>query len=95
MAKNKIVEIIQNLEPRTEPAEMPAVAEETKSHAEDPLMNLSEVARFCNKDPSTISRWVRDGLLRCVWSPSGLPAVRRSEVVKFYGGSALADKPTG
>lgn len=59
------------------------------THEEDPLMNLSEVARALGKTPPTIFRWVTDGLLVAVRQPSGLWAVRRSEVNRFLGGSAL------
>jgi hypothetical protein len=64
-----------------------ATAERTEN--DDPLLTLSEVGRAMNKSPQTIKRWVMDGLLRAVRLPSGLPAVRRSEVNKFLGGSAL------
>ena len=59
------------------------------SHEEDPLLNLSQVARLIGKHPSTVQRWARDGLLKVQRMPSNLPGVRRSEVNKFLGGSAL------
>jgi excisionase family DNA binding protein len=55
----------------------------------DRFLNLSEVARACSKSHTTIRRWIQDGLLTAVRMPSGLYAVRRSEVNKFLGASAL------
>jgi predicted site-specific integrase-resolvase len=59
------------------------------THAEDPLLNLSEVARQVGKSPQTIGRWVQDGLLKAIRLPSGLMAVRKSEINAFLGDSAL------
>lgn len=59
------------------------------THVEDPVLNLSEVARQLGKHPSTIKQWIVDGLLMPVKMPSGLFGVRKSEVNKFLGGSAL------
>ena len=59
------------------------------THEEDPILTLTEVARQLNKHPTTIKQWVIDGLLQAVQMPSGLYAVRKSEVNKFLGGSAL------
>lgn len=59
------------------------------THEEDPLLNVSEVGRQLGKAPATILNWIRDGLLNAVRGPSGLWSVRKSEVNKFLGGSAL------
>lgn len=62
---------------------------EPKTHQEDPILTLSEVGRQLGKSDMTIRRWVHDGLLQSIRMPSGLPGVRKSEVNKFLGGSAL------
>ena len=59
----------------------------TKSN--DELLTLSDVARHLGRTHTTIRRWIDDGLLQCVKLPSGLRAVRKSEVNKFLEGSAL------
>ena len=59
------------------------------THDADPFLSMSEVARQLGKHPSTIGRWVQDGLLKAVRQPSGIPAIRRSEVNAFLGSSAL------
>jgi excisionase family DNA binding protein len=63
--------------------------QEPPTHEVDPLLNLSEVARQIGKSPQTIARWVQDGLLSAVRLPSGLMAVRKSQVNQFLGSSAL------
>lgn len=62
------------------------------THAEDPILNLSEAGRVCGKSPMTMKRWCMDGLLNYVPLPSGLWGIRRSELNKFLGGSALSNK---
>lgn len=59
------------------------------THEDDPFLTLSAVARELGKSPTTISRWVQDGLLEAVRQPSGLFAIRKSVVNRFLGGSAL------
>lgn len=59
------------------------------THVEDPLLGFSEVARHLGKSHTTIARWVQDGLLTAVRQPGGRWAVRKSEINKFLGGSAL------
>jgi hypothetical protein len=59
------------------------------THEQDPILNLTEVARQLGKHPSTIKDWCVQGLLIPVKMPSGLYGVRKSEVNKFLGGSAL------
>ena len=61
------------------------------SNDEDPYMSLSEVARHVGKHPTTIMRWVADGLLEVV-RVGPLPKIRRSTLAKFLGGSALTPK---
>lgn len=58
---------------------------------DDPLLTVSEVAEAVRKHPDTIRRWVTDGLLRAIRLPSGLFGIRKSELDKFIGASALAE----
>ena len=75
------------------PVQAPAAdtAKESNGHAVPEVMTLAQVARYLNKHPATVGRWVKDGLLRAVRMPSGLPAICRAELLKFIGASALAD----
>jgi excisionase family DNA binding protein len=59
------------------------------THQDDPLLTPSEVGRQLGKSPNTIVNWIRDGLLNAVRMPSGLWAVRKSEVNKLLTASAL------
>jgi len=59
------------------------------THAEDPILSLAEVGRQIGKSHQTIGRWVKDGLLAAIRTPNGLVGVRKSEVNKFLGSSAL------
>jgi excisionase family DNA binding protein len=67
----------------------PARAVDPPTHAEDPILSASEVARQLGKVPQTILNWIKDGLLTAVRQPGGRLCVRKSEVNKFLGGSAL------
>ena len=62
------------------------------THEEDPILSGTKIARMCGKTPQTVGNWIRDGLLKSIRLPSGLPGVRQSEVVKFLGASALKFK---
>lgn len=66
-----------------------ALVTDPPTHKEDPMLTLSEVARQLGKHPSTIGRWVADGLLKAVPLPGGRLAIRKSQVNQFLGGSAL------
>jgi excisionase family DNA binding protein len=59
------------------------------THEDDPILTISEVGRQLGKSPQTIARWCRDGLLAAVRLPSSLFGIRKSEVNKFLGGSAI------
>ena len=59
------------------------------THEDDPILTISEVGRQLGKSAQTIARWCKDGLLSAIRQPSGLFGVRKSEVNKFLGGSAL------
>ena len=69
-----------------------ATSPEKEFSEDDAPMNLSEIARACGKSPQTIKRWIMDGLLRGVRMPTGLYGVRKSELRKFLGASALQTK---
>lgn len=60
------------------------------SHNDDPLLSFSECGLLIGRTHTTIRRWVNDGLLKPVRDPSGLSRIRKSELEKFYGGTALA-----
>lgn len=62
------------------------------THQEDPILKLAEVARQLGRSPQTIARWCQDGLLKALPHPDGfgILGVRKSEVNKFLGASALA-----
>ena len=60
-------------------------------HSEDPLLSFSECGLLVGRTHTTIRRWVEDGLLRTIREPGGLRRIRKSELVRFYGATALAD----
>jgi predicted site-specific integrase-resolvase len=62
------------------------------THEEDPILSYCEVARRVGKHPTTVGRWVRDGLLTIIRMPSGMPGIRESQVHAFLGGSALGEE---
>lgn len=66
------------------------VAEEVSNG--ERYLTVRQVAEIVCKHPSTVSRWVTDGLLQCIRLPSGIPAIAESEVRKLIGNSALAHK---
>lgn len=61
------------------------------THEEDPILTLSEVGRQLGKHHTTIARWCHDGLLKALRIPGtvNIWGVRKSEVNKFLGASAL------
>ena len=59
------------------------------THEDDPLLTCSVVGKMCGKHRSTIGLWVKQGLLPAIKLPSGVPAIRLSDVDKFLGSSAL------
>lgn len=67
----------------------PPVVENSPDSSADPLLGYSDVARMFNKHFSTIKRWHQDGLLAFRRMPGGRYAIRRSEVLRFIGGTAL------
>ena len=61
------------------------------SHEDDPMLSYSEAGKLVGRTHTTIKNWVREGLLRSFRDPSGLHRVRKSELTRFYGGTALAE----
>ena len=59
---------------------------------DDPLLSMSEAGHIIGKSPQTISRWMDEGLLAFYRDPTGLRRVRKSELVRFYGATALVRK---
>ena len=58
---------------------------------DDPLMSCREAGMLVNRSHTTIIRWINEGLLRCERDPSGSRRIRRSELVRFYGATAMSD----
>ena len=58
-----------------------------KSATQDrgPIITLAEAGRQIGRNKSTISRWVRDGLLPSIRHPSGLPGVYQADFDRLYG----------
>ena len=61
------------------------------SHAEDPFLPLSAAARQIGKHPSTLKRWVLEGLIVAVQLPSGRFQIRQSQVDRYLGGSTIQE----
>lgn len=61
------------------------------SHHEDPMLAFSEAGLLVGRTRETIRRWVNDGLLKAIRDPSGLRRIRKSELIRFYGATALAE----
>lgn len=55
----------------------------------DEIITMAEAARALNKSPQTVARWIQDGLLNAVRMPTGIFHLRKSELNKFLGGTAL------
>lgn len=51
---------------------------------DNPLLNLTEVGKMCNKTRQTIASWVRDGLIPAVRGPAGTTLIKRSDVYKSF-----------
>lgn len=50
----------------------------------EPVLKPCQVAKLLGVSESTVSRWVRQGLLVAIWLPSGRPVIRESDV-RFPG----------
>ncbi len=57
----------------------------------DQLMSFREAGLLVNRSHTTIIRWVNEGFLRFERDPSGSRRIRRSELVRFYGATAMSD----
>lgn len=78
----------------TPPAAAAPPAVTPPTHEDDPILNMSEVARQLGKHPSTIKVWIQTGLLDAIRMPSNLYGVRKSQVNRVLAGSALARQVT-
>lgn len=70
----------------------PAQQEQALTHQEDELLTPSEVGRRLGKTHTTIMRWIEDGLLEAIELPSGLRAVRASQVNAILNGSQITGR---
>ena len=52
------------------------------NNGRDRLLTLKQVAARFQCSPSTVSYWVRRGMIRFVRMPSGIPKIRESVVEK-------------
>lgn len=59
---------------------MKRTVEASRRRQPDPLLKQAEVARLLGVAESTVSRWVRQGLLVVVYLPNGQPRIPQSEV---------------
>ena len=50
------------------------------SAQDDPILTLTEAATRLGKHRSTISRWIKEGVVIGGKDPSGLPGIRESQV---------------
>lgn len=62
------------------------------SHSEDPMLTYTEAGELIGKSRTTLRRWVEEGLLRSFRDPNGLSRIRKSELTRFYSGTAMAIK---
>ena len=69
------------------------MAERVKSHEEDPLMSLTQVAEFVGKTRTTINRWVQDGLFGEPVVMNGIPYIRESVLMAFLGALLESKQP--
>lgn len=51
------------------------------------LLTRAEVARLLHVDPTTVTRWARDGKLPAIRLPSGHRRYRQVDVLALYTGS--------
>lgn len=56
---------------------------DVQGHAADPILNLAAVADALGRSPSTIGRWVTEGVLPSIAMPSGMRKVRKSTLVAW------------
>lgn len=58
---------------------MKRTVEASRRRQPDPLLSQADVARLLGVGESTVSRWVRDGLIVVVYLPSGRARIRESD----------------
>ena len=81
----------QSAKPKQDETDKPETTtpqERPPSHQEDPLLTLSEVARYIGKSRPTIVRWCRDGLLKTE-RIGHKEHIRQSVLDTFLGGTAF------
>jgi excisionase family DNA binding protein len=61
------------------------------TNADDPILNLSTVADALGKSPTTIGRWIEEGVIPHIRMPNGLAKVRRSQLVDWLGTTAIGE----
>ena len=61
-------------------------------HCDDPFLSMDECGLLVGRTRQTIRKWCDEGLIRAIRDPGGYRRVRKSELVRFYGATALADE---
>jgi excisionase family DNA binding protein len=61
--------------------------------ADDHLLTVDEVAERLRKDPSTVRRWIRDGLLEAESHAGGPYRVTEDALVRFREASRVRTTP--
>lgn len=56
---------------------------------EKTVLTYSDVAKMFGKSPQTIRRWCLEGLIPSFRLPSGIRAMQRADVVKFFSGTTI------
>ncbi|TDC54321.1 BldC family transcriptional regulator [Actinomadura sp. KC345] len=51
------------------------------------LLTPGEVATLFRVDPKTVTRWAKDGRLRCLWTLGGHRRYREREVLALINGT--------
>ena len=95
MAKHDATTIVKEPESKPQSVETsaPPVEETFVPHHEDPFLSFAECGLLVGRTRQTIRNWVNDGILRAQKDPgSSCRRVRRSDLVRFYGATALAEK---
>jgi hypothetical protein len=81
------------------PRDFEAFAEKIKEHSavrdfiphkDDPILNLQAAGDLIGRSGQTIRNWIAEGYIESEIDPSGLRRVRRSKLLRFFQGTALA-----
>lgn len=59
-------------------------------HADDPILTLQAAGDLVGRSGQTIGNWIREGYVESELDPSGLRRVRKSKLLRFFRGTALA-----